>query len=172
MKDLSMTTPTSTTGATAAATDKVDTPKQMSPAQIESARKELGKLPLLGPVMWLYARDPLRRFTFVSDMDWRLLPPLVLDQCKLYQRQEVPWAYFSWAMVSPAVDARLRSAVPVIAPHEWRCGDIPWLIDVVTPFGEAQALTQEVCTQFAKGKKVSGWIAGVDGQAKLHEFEG
>lgn len=157
---------------TTPASGKANAATPPATAQLESARKELAKLPMLGPVMWLYARDPLRRFTFVSDMDWRLLPPLVLDQCKLYLRQEVPWAYFSWAMVSPEVDARLRSAVPVIAPHEWRGGNIPWLIDVVTPFGDSQALIQEVCTQFAKGKKISGWIADKDGQVTLLEFEG
>ena len=38
--------------------------------QLESARQELTKLPLLGPALWLYARDPLRRFGFFADIDW------------------------------------------------------------------------------------------------------
>jgi cytolysin-activating lysine-acyltransferase len=140
--------------------------------QLVSATKELAKLPLLGPVMWLYARDPQRKYTFVADLDWRLLPPLVLDQCKLYNKQELPWAFFSWAFVSPEIDQRLRSASPTIAPHEWRSGTLPWLIDVITPFGEEPALIQEVITQFAKGQKVSAWVAGTTGQATLREFQG
>jgi cytolysin-activating lysine-acyltransferase len=140
--------------------------------QLATASKELAKLPLLGPVMWLYARDPQRRFTFVADMDWRLLPPLVLEQCKLYNKQELPWAFFSWAMVSPEVDQRLRSASPNIAPHEWRSGGIPWLIDVVMPFGEELALIHEVIAQFAKGQKVSAWTSDAKGQPVLREFQG
>ena len=35
------------------------TPEQL--AQLDSAKKELAKLPLLGPVTRLFARDPLRR---------------------------------------------------------------------------------------------------------------
>ena len=139
--------------------------------QLLAATKELAKLPLLGPVMWLYARDPQRRFTFVADMDWRLLPPLVLEQCKLYSKQELPWAYFSWATVSPEVDQRLRSASPIIAPHEWRSGSIPWLIDVVMPFGEEMPLIQEVIAQFAKGQKVGAWTTNANGQPVLREFQ-
>ncbi len=48
-------------------------------AEIELATKELAKLPLLGPVLWLYARDPQRKYTFVADMDFRL-PSLVKFQ--------------------------------------------------------------------------------------------
>lgn len=140
--------------------------------QLATATKELAKLPLLGPVMWLYARDPQRRFTFVADMDWRLLPPLVLEQCKVYTRQELPWAFFSWAFVSPEVDQRMRSASPTIAPHEWQSGSLAWLIDVVMPFGEDPALIQEIVQQFAKGKKVSAWLTSASGHASLHEYQG
>lgn len=151
------------------------TPNQTPTAteqQLLAATKELAKLPLLGPVMWLYARDPQRRFTFVADLDWRLLPPLVLEQCKLYSKQELPWAYFSWAMVSPEVDQRLRSASPNIAPHEWRSGSSAWLIDVVMPFGEEIPLIQEVIAQFAKGQQVSAWTTSANGQPVLREFQG
>jgi cytolysin-activating lysine-acyltransferase len=140
--------------------------------QLAAATKELAKLPLLGPVMWLYARDPQRKYTFAADLDWRLLPPLVLEQCKLYSKQELPWAFFSWAMVSSEVDQRLRSASPTIAPHEWHSGSIPWLVDVITPFGEEPALIQEVVAQFAKGKLVSAWVSGANGQTTLREFQG
>jgi cytolysin-activating lysine-acyltransferase len=140
--------------------------------QLQAARKELGKLPLLGPVMWLYGRDPQRKYTFAADMDWRLLPPLVLEQCKLYNKQEMPWAYFSWATVSSEVDQRMRSATPVIAPHEWHSGSIPWLIDIVMPFGEDLPLIQEVVSSFAQGQKVFGWMPAADGQLAIREFQG
>lgn len=141
-------------------------------AQLESARKELLKLPLLGPVMWLYARDPARKYTFAADLDWRLLPPLVLDQCKLYHKQEVPWAFFSWALVSPEIDARLRTAHGTIAPHEWRSGTIPWLIDIVMPFGEEAALVHEAIAPFAQGKAVNAWVSAANGQMQLRSYQG
>ena len=150
--------------------DTPTTPPKPSAADLQSAKKELTKLPLLGPALWLFARDPQRKFTFLADMDWRLLPPLVLDQCRLYSKEDVPWAFFTWAFVSDAVDQRLRSTSPIIAPHEWRSGDKAWLIDVVTPFGGGEPLAIEAIKQFAPGKAVSAWVFDDQGKASLKEF--
>jgi cytolysin-activating lysine-acyltransferase len=139
-------------------------------AQFESAKKELTKLPLLGPALWLFARDPRLRFTFIADLDWRLLPPLVLDQCRLYSKADMPWAFTTWAFVSEAVDQRLRSTAPVIAPHEWKSGDKPWLIDVVAPFGDVEAVASEAAAQMSPGKPVSAWLMAAGGQATLKEI--
>lgn len=141
------------------------TPDQQ--AQLATAKKELAKLPLLGPVTWLFARDPLRRFTFFADLDWRLLPPLVLDQCKLYTKAEMPWAFVTWARVSDGVDQRLRSTSPVIAPHEWRSGEHLWLIDVVAPFGGAQELAEQALKEIAPGEDASVWLTDAGGQPRL-----
>jgi cytolysin-activating lysine-acyltransferase len=138
--------------------------------QFETAKKELTKLPLLGPALWLFARDQHLRFTFVADMDWRLMPPLVLDQCKLYSRAELPWAFTTWAFVSDAVDQRLRSSSPIIAPHEWQSGDKPWLIDVIAPFGDADQVAEEAAALVSPGKLVNAWIRNANGQAVLKEF--
>lgn len=144
---------------------------QMNEQQIQSAQKELAKLPLLGPALWLYARDPQRKFTFVADLDWRLMPPLVLDQCRLFSKQEVPWGFFTWAFVSDAVDTRLRSSSPIIAPHEWRSGVHPWLIDVVMPFGDTEGLLAQVAAQAAPGKTMMAWLFDAQGVAALKAIE-
>lgn len=138
-------------------------------AQIDAAKKELTKLPMLGPAMWLFARDAQRRFTFVADMDWRLMPPLVLDQCKLYSQSGVPWAFATWAFVSDAVDQRLRSSSPVIAPHEWKSGENAWLIDVVAPFGDTQAVAQQVAQEVGVKTAVHAWLPNAEGQAVPQE---
>ncbi len=143
----------------------------MTPQQLASAKQELEKLPLLGPALWLFARDPIRRFTFIADLDWRLLPPLVLDQCKLYSREGIPWAFVTWARVSDAIDARLRSTAPVIAPHEWRSGDRLWLIDVVAPFGEAPGIARQALHDMGGTDiSASAWLPGVDGRSELTEI--
>lgn len=144
-------------------------PAPATAAQLESARQELAKLPLLGPVMWLYARDPMRRFTFAADLDWRLMPPLVLDQCKLYNKQELPWAFFSWARVNDAVHARLQSANANLAPHEWHSGAHVWLIDAVMPFQADDALLSEVVRAIQPNGEshVNAWLPAANGQLVL-----
>lgn len=146
------------------------TPNAAALAQLEVAKKELAKLPLLGPALWLYARDPQRRHGFYADIDWRLMPPLVLDQCRLFSKADLPWAFVSWAFVSDAVAERLRSAAPVIAPHEWKSGTHPWLIDVVAPFGDVAAIAQEVAHDIAPDQVVRAWLPDAQGQLGLKEL--
>lgn len=118
--------------------------------QLEGAQEALSKLPILGPVTWLYARDELRRHLFFADIDWAVMPPIVLNQCRLYTKGKLPYAFVTWAFVSEAVDARLRSSLPRIAPHEWQSGPHVWLIDVVAPFGHADEVIEELRrTEFA-----------------------
>lgn len=136
-------------------------------ATLEAAKKELAKLPMLGPAMWLFARDQHLRFTFIADLDWRLLPPLLLDQCRLYSKADMPWAFATWAFVSDGVDERLRSNPGAIAPHEWKAGSKPWLLDVVAPFGDIEAVAIETAAHMGCATSVSAWLRTVEGAPTL-----
>ena len=83
----------------------------------------------------------------------------------------MPWAFFTWAFVSDAVDARLRSSSPIIAPHEWRSGEHPWLIDVVMPFGDTEGLLAQVAAQAAPGRAMMAWMPDAQGVAALKAIE-
>jgi cytolysin-activating lysine-acyltransferase len=139
-------------------------------SQLHSARQELTKLPLLGPALWLYARDPMRKFGFHADIDWRLMPPLVLEQCKLFHKQELPWAFFTWAKVNDVVDQRLRSHSAGIAPHEWQSGEHIWLIDVVMPFQMEESLLMEIVKFIGKDGQVNAWLPDEKGQLSLRQL--
>lgn len=120
---------------------------------LEAAQSALAKLPILGPALWLYARDTNRKYMFLADLDGSVLPPVILDQCRLYTKNNIPFAFFTWALVNDAVDQRLRSGVPRIAPHEWQSGDHLWLIDAVIPFGQTEEMIAELRkTQFPTRK--------------------
>ncbi len=141
-------------------------------AALEQAKDALAKLPILGPALWLYARDPVKKFMFIGDTDWAVLPPIVLDQCRLYTKGGLPYAFVTWAFVNDAVDARLRSAEPKIAPHEWKSGPHIWLIDAVAPFGQLEGTLRELRETTFPGKKVSALLPNPkqQGQVELHEW--
>ncbi|HCA27095.1 MAG TPA: toxin-activating lysine-acyltransferase, partial [Betaproteobacteria bacterium] len=122
------------------------------------ARAALAKLPILGPALWLFARDAHRKFTFLADMDWRVLPPVVLDQCRLYTKNGIPFAFFTWAAVSDAIDARLRGGHPHIAPHEWKSGEHFWLIDIAAPFGQTDEMLNELLQNVLPGQTVNALL--------------
>lgn len=127
-------------------------------AALEQARESLAKLPILGPALWLYARDPAKKFMFVGDIDWAVLPPIVLDQCRLYTKSGLPYAFITWALVDDQVDARLRSDQPKVAPHEWKGGNHVWIIDAVAPFGQLEETLKELREMMFPGKKVSALL--------------
>jgi cytolysin-activating lysine-acyltransferase len=127
-------------------------------ATLEQARDSLAKLPILGPALWLYARDPVKKFMFLGDTDWAVLPPIVLDQCRLYTRSGLPYAFITWAFVSESVAARLHSIQPKIAPHEWKSGEEVWIIDAVAPFGQLEETLKELRETMFPGKKVNALL--------------
>lgn len=127
---------------------------EMAKLGFEQARESLAKLPILGPALWLYAKEPNRKFMFLADMEWLVLPPVILDQCRLYTKGGIPFAFYTWAQVSDTVDARLRSGVPKIAPHEWKSGPHVWLVDFIAPFGELEETMAELRRTVLAGKVV------------------
>jgi len=125
---------------------------------LEQVKDSLAKLPILGPALWLYAKDPIKKFMFLGDTDWALLPPVVLDQCRLYTKSNLPYAFVTWALVSDHVDARLRSGESKLAPHEWKCGPHVWIIDAVAPFGQLDETLQALRDTVFSGQKVSALL--------------
>jgi cytolysin-activating lysine-acyltransferase len=83
----------------------------------------------------------------LQDIDWQIMPPLVLKQAKLYVKQGVPRAYVSWALVNDEVQQRVAQGDRHLAPREWKSGNHLWLIDLVTPFGSPEAVIKELREQ-------------------------
>lgn len=136
-------------------------------AALEEARGALSKLPILGPALWLYAKDPIKKFMFLGDTDWAVLPPIILDQCRLYTKNELPYAFITWALVNDAVAARLKSGQPKIAPHEWQTGDQVWIIDAVAPFGQLDETLRELRNTVFSGKTVSAFVPSHDNPTRM-----
>lgn len=118
----------------------------------EQARNVMKKIPLLGPVAWLMMAGAGTRHTFVSELEWRVLPALALQQAKLYFREEAPVAFASWARLSDTAAARYQRAPHQLAPEDWRSGSQVWLVDVLAPFGNGQEVLKDLRANVLKGE--------------------
>lgn len=145
----------------------------LSPAEIEAwavqARKQarvvLNKIPLLGAVAWLMLNQPGTRHTLLSELDWRVMPALALDQAKLYLRDDTPVAFVSWAILSPPVAERFASGPHQLAPADWRSGQLEvdgqvWVVDLMAPFGGAEQVLDELRTMVFPAREVRQLVAG------------
>ncbi|SFU46464.1 cytolysin-activating lysine-acyltransferase [Polaromonas sp. YR568] len=141
----------------------------------QQAHKVLGKIPLLGPVTWLMLQQAAGRQTLLGELEWRVMPALILDQAKLYLKDDAPVAFASWARLSEEVVQRYRTAPHQLTLADWASGDQIWLIDVFTPFGGAQEVLKDLREQVFAGQvvhqlvpvgaqaKVMTWPAAVEG---------
>jgi len=139
----------------------------------DEAKAAAGKIPLLGPVAWLMMQQPSTKHIFLTELEWRVMPALVLDQAKLYMREGLPLAYVSWAKLSKEAALRYRAAAHRLAPSDWRSGEQIWLVDVITPFGGAPELLKDVRENVFVGRPIYqlGSVAETDGLAKVITWE-
>jgi cytolysin-activating lysine-acyltransferase len=128
------------------------------------AHKVMAKIPLLGAVAWLMMQQSTTRHTLLSELEWRVMPPLVLDQAKLYMRDEAPVAYVSWARLSDAAAARYQQAPHHLTSGDWQSGSQNWLIDLCTPFGGGSDIITELRQTVFKGQPLHQFSLGANGQ--------
>ena len=82
--------------------------------------------------------------TVFSELEWRVIPALMLDQAKLYMRDKSPLAFVSWARLSPEAAQRYRTPPHQLSFNDWNSGDETWLVDVITPFGGLSKVMEEL----------------------------
>ena len=133
----------------------------------EQARKVLGKIPMLGAVTWLMMQQAANRHTLLSELEWRVMPALVLNQAKLYLKDEAPMAFVSWAKLSEEVAQRYQAAPHQLSMADWASGDQIWLIDVFTPYGGAQEVLQNLREKLFAGQVVRQLMPVGPAQAKV-----
>jgi cytolysin-activating lysine-acyltransferase len=138
-------------GGTASPASGPDTSPSTTPTDASAAPHNM-----FASAVWLMMASPRHRHLFLQDLQWRLIPPLILRQFRLFQKDGKPVALATWAMVSEEVAARLGggdgTADPGekprtdlrLKPAEWRSGERAVLVDVVAPFGNVEAVRKFV----------------------------
>lgn len=132
----------------------------------EQAQRVMGKIPLLGAVSWLMMQQSATRHTLLSELEWRVMPALVLDQAKLFMRENAPIAYVSWARLSDDVAKRYQQAPHHLSASDWRSGEQIWIVDLCTPFGGIQEVMKDLRESVFPGQEIHQFTLGGDGQVK------
>lgn len=103
---------------------------------------------VFGEMVWLLSRSPKYRDLKLSDLEWLVMPPLLLRQFKLYYAGQQPVSMELFAKASPEVAARIDRGEKKLLPAEWRSGDITKLVEKID-------LSSEVPVMPATGSKQS-----------------
>lgn len=132
----------------------------------EQPQRVMGKIPLLGAVSWLMMQQSATRHTLLSELEWRVMPALVLDQAKLFMRESAPIAYVSWARLSEDVAKRYQQAPHHLSASDWKSGDQIWIVDLCTPFGGMQEVMKDLRESVFPGQEIHQFTFLGAGQVK------
>jgi cytolysin-activating lysine-acyltransferase len=132
----------------------------------EQASLVLGKVPMLGPVIWLMMQQSATRHTLLSELEWRVMPALVLDQEKIYMRENVPIAYVSWAKMFEQCVAHYKNPPHQLIAADWKSDEQIWIINVITLFGGGQEVMKDLRENVFAGHTVQQLVPTVGGEAK------
>lgn len=99
----------------------------------------------------------------LADLEWLVLPALRNHQTVIAEARDKdgaakgPIGTMLWATVSPEVDARLsadRSVIPVLAPDDWKSGQIPWVIAAIGRPEVVNAMLDQVLSSAVPGRRI------------------
>ncbi len=131
---------------------------------MRQAKSVMAKSPLAGPIVWLYMHSSVHKHAFITDLEWMVMPPLVLNQYKLYMKDDAPLAFASWASVDEEVEKRLLSGRIRLAPKDWKSGDRLWLIDLIAPFGGGKDVIKDLRENVFPSRTIKQLMPDADGK--------
>jgi cytolysin-activating lysine-acyltransferase len=119
---------------------------------------------VLGEITWLLSQSPLHKYLFVADLEWFLMPALLLEQFRIFPGANgQPAGLVLWGEISDETEQRLRANKVRLAPHEWKDGPNLWLIEMVAPFGGQDEMLADCAATIFQGKPFKYQLTGPAG---------
>ena len=109
---------------------------------------------LLGSIAWLMLRSQIHKHLFITDLEWLIIPPVMLKQMRIFRNQNTPIGYISWASLTQEAEERFLKGNARISPKDWNAGDRLWIIDFISPFGAGNQFLKLVQEQIFKDKDI------------------
>ena len=103
---------------------------------------------MLGEMTWLLTQSPLHRAFTIGDLEWLVMPALLLEQFYVFREGAQPVGLALWAKCGP--DAVVKLDRGIVRPEnrltleDWRSGDQLWLVDLVAPFATMENKQREI----------------------------
>jgi cytolysin-activating lysine-acyltransferase len=125
----------------------------------------------IGHAIWLMSRSPLHKHLMVTDIEWLLMPPIMLNQFHMWQDQGRPHGFASWAYFGEEQETRIANkGIRRLMPTDWKTGEALWLIDFVAPFGGQEKMVEELRLKILPGKRMKMLQARPEGGTGMVEW--
>jgi cytolysin-activating lysine-acyltransferase len=126
---------------------------------------------MLGEITWLLTQSPIHKQMFVGDLEWFCMPPIIHRTFRMFYGPETPAAVALFANVSADTDERLVGGGYKLRAEEWVGGDIPWLIELVAPFGAQDEILADLAVNIFPGKAFKFHRVNASGQREVAQWD-
>ncbi|WP_404712182.1 toxin-activating lysine-acyltransferase [Sphingomonas sp. MMS24-J13] len=126
---------------------------------------------MLGEITWLLTQSPVHKQLFIGDLEWFCMPPLMLEQFRLFYGPSTPAAVAIWAFVSDEADERLEAGGYRLRADEWKSGDNLWLIELVAPFGAQEEILLDLSRNVFPDRSFKFHRIGSGGKREVASYE-
>tara|TARA_R110002073_G_scaffold721_1_gene5406 strand:- start:2567 stop:2974 length:408 start_codon:yes stop_codon:yes gene_type:complete len=72
---------------------------------------------------------------YIEDISRLIRTPILLNQYKLYRKEEKPVCFTSWATLTPDTAHSFNTRTHKLQPEDWNAGKQLWFIDFIAPYG-------------------------------------
>lgn len=86
----------------------------------------------LEAILSILSTSPIHKKYTIEDINRLVIPPLKLNQYRMYKEDGSPKFYLSWAFLSPEVNQKYVTENYQLQEDDWNSGDICWLINIVS----------------------------------------
>ena len=90
---------------------------------------------VLGEITWLMTQSPRHKALALGDLEWLVMPAILLKQFRIFYKGEQPVGVALWALADDLVAKRIDAGDKRLTAVEWKSGGHMRMIDVVAPFG-------------------------------------
>ncbi|KSB88014.1 hypothetical protein AS593_18630 [Caulobacter vibrioides] len=125
---------------------------------------------VLGEITWLLTQSPTHKQLFIGDLEWFAMPAILLEQFRIWNGPNSPAAVAFWAFVSEETEQRLLSGGQKLRADEWKAGDRPWLIELVSPFGGQDEILADLALNVFTGQTFRFHTVDASGQRVVASY--
>jgi cytolysin-activating lysine-acyltransferase len=111
-------------------------------AQAGPAPKTVAQV--LGEITWLMTQSPRHRAIPLGDLEWLVMPVLLLRQFRIFYKGQQPVGVALWALADDLVAKRIDAGDNRLSAVEWKSGVNMRVVELVAPFGGEAEIRQSI----------------------------
>ena len=101
---------------------------------------------VLGEIAWLMTQSPRHKAMTLGDLEWLVMPAILLRQFRIFYQGDRPVGVAVWALADELVAKRIDAGDNRLAAVEWKSGALKRIIDIVAPFGGEAEMREQVAS--------------------------